>query len=190
MAASKKTTGPAKDWNAVIVARGGTVSLLKDMTEDQARKVAQLYDCDRDPWPSNIRRSAEESVFGKHDGSRFGGSWFPLSYEWSLPAKFWRTGHDGERLEVWPKPLDYDDKLSEAIAAIHEQIANGTYEVAWDDVAKENVAVAGFFICGTQIYRLDGMAEDVRAKVSELCDAAGVKPKSRSWLRAIFGGSD
>lgn len=113
-------------WNVMTRTLGGVVSLLRDLTENQARGAMQRlrtpFD-DGDPWsePAIAGRArmmieAEETGIGSMSGKVI-----PCSDADLAHVSCW--GPDGMELVVWPKPDDYDERLAEALAQAREVLA-------------------------------------------------------------------
>ena len=97
-------------WNIMTRTHGGTVSLLKNLTEDQARGAAQrLSRAARidNPWSdSNIWNKLKPPARSCTSYSVSAGD----------IANVYCWGPNDATLEIWPKPADYDDRLAKARA--------------------------------------------------------------------------
>lgn len=97
-------------WNIMTRTDKGVVSLLKGLSEDEARGAAQrLHGDGSNPW--GIRRMRMEAL-AKLDLP------FDQKYPWLRGAGMEQIdcwGPGGVELEVWPKPADYDAQLQDAL---------------------------------------------------------------------------
>ena len=113
-------------WNIMTRTRGGTVSLLKNLTEDQARNAMQRlrrpFD-EGDPWDIDRRISRERQA--RKAGARGDlpsmGGWYIGSDGDLEQVECW--GPPGAKLVVWPKPDDWDERWAEALAKLDAEDA-------------------------------------------------------------------
>lgn len=111
------TDGP---WNILTVTEGGTVSLLKNLTEDQARGAMQNlrlpWDQSGDPWSD---WAIQRRIQREKDGAEGRGGASSWSYG-PRPGDLKQItcwGPPGETLVIWPKPADYEARYEAALAA-------------------------------------------------------------------------
>lgn len=119
----------APDWNVMTRTRGGTVSLLKNLSEDEARACMQRLrrPFDRgDPWSE---RAIKEDAYRKAEAEDFARQNPPKNgcqqlYSWSTGGRVCSDGDleqidcwgpPGATLEVWPKPADYEARFRAAL---------------------------------------------------------------------------
>ena len=113
-------------WNVMTRTRAGTVSLMKNLTEDEARGLMQRLrrPFDRgDPWSDwNMKEAAAAQAarerFPEHRVVSGGGSGvrFCSDSDGDL-AQVDCWGPPGKTLDVWPKPRGCDAKYAKALAA-------------------------------------------------------------------------
>lgn len=100
-------------WN-VLTMRDGVVSLLKNLTEYECRAVMQRI-LGGDPWSQHaihyqVLASQPHSI---NQQNYYAGHARAAAEGWSVQrCECW--GSLGSKLEVWPKPDDYDARLAEA----------------------------------------------------------------------------
>ncbi len=106
-------------WQVMTRTRGGVVSLLRDLTENQARGAMQRLRTpfnDGDPWSEpaiawRARATADAAGLGSRSVTS---EMIPCSDADLVDVSCW--GPDGMELVVWPKPDDYDERFAEALA--------------------------------------------------------------------------
>lgn len=123
-------------WHVMTRAANGTVSLLKNLTKAEARKVVQRLGglrnerpgwassvVSEDPWSEGMilwgaQCEAETAVFGRivsgisySNGVAFG---YPDPNR-IVQVECW--GPPGQEMDVWPKPRDYDKRYAAALEA-------------------------------------------------------------------------
>ena len=95
--------------------RGGTVSLIKNLTEDEARATLQRLRRPLDqggPWSDwQIRAEVQRRLKGPT--SWYSGSYSPSDGDLEQ-IECW--GPPDETLVVWPKPDDYDERVARITA--------------------------------------------------------------------------
>jgi hypothetical protein len=130
-------------WNVMTRSRGGTVSLLKNLTEDEARGLMQRLGHQENPYSHHAIscRVARDIILpalpdGEHSvpylgtvHKRGGGSQYSHGFGYTthanqldagelLQVECWTTGET--KLEVWPKPAGYDEQYAIAVQAAKE----------------------------------------------------------------------
>lgn len=112
------TRKPKAEWCVMTRTRNGVVSLLKNLTEDEARGVMQRlrtpwdfgdpWDVNQLIWQERKRRLGGNNIFWGTSYSRTDGDLEQVEC-WGPP---------GKTLEVWPKPDDFDERLATALAEL------------------------------------------------------------------------
>jgi len=97
-------------WAVITVTHGGTVSVNRNLTEEVARRVAQL--CGHDPWPSSILFAAVRQIKPMAGMSCSGG--FRTLYDGDIKTCE-LIGPPGESLDVWPQPPDYEARVNRTV---------------------------------------------------------------------------
>ena len=117
---TRRAKAIARNWNVLVKTRGGSVSLMKGLTKDEARGVMQRTPISHDPWGENpwsdsrIGISVRETVFGERPWYSNGYSYSPSNSD-ITEVQCW--GPNGATLEVWPKPKDYTARYAAALEA-------------------------------------------------------------------------
>lgn len=120
----------AEVWNVMTRTRGGTVSLLKNLTKDEARAVMQRLrrpGDEGDPWVLDRKLSVERARRERH--KKYGSSsvYLPMRIGHSpgdgALAQIECWGPADETLVVWPKPADWDERWAAAIASLDAEEA-------------------------------------------------------------------
>lgn len=107
-------------WNIMTRTRGGTVSLLKNLTEDEARDAMQRLRRPLDmgdPWSNwAIRAGLQQELEMQKSGAwqSFGGL-HQCSDGDLEQIECWSAS--GRSLEIWPIPADYYDRKATITAA-------------------------------------------------------------------------
>lgn len=111
-------------WNIMTRTRGGTVSLLKNLTEDQARNAMQRLRrplLDEDPWDIERRLQRERMVRRMRAGEMVRAPAHSCTDNDLEQIECW--GPPGAKLIVWPKPEGWDEKWAEALAKLDAEDA-------------------------------------------------------------------
>lgn len=117
-----------------------------NLTEDQARVLAQQV-MGNNPWPAAFYAKAVTAKFGPIVKSSAWGNGSDPRWRTDSPAtvKIWKNGSD-DKLEIWPRPADYDDRLAWAKQHLEDQISKGRITIDyWAEpgfvwVSKSNLA--------------------------------------------------
>lgn len=120
--AAKPAPEPFGPWNIMTRTRGGTVSLLKNLTEEQARAAMQrlrLHWDSGDPW--NIPQRIADERKRKQNPNGWSGGFYSLSDGALQQVSCW--GPPGKTLTVWPKPRGWDRKWAVALAKLEAELA-------------------------------------------------------------------
>jgi hypothetical protein len=117
----------ARVWNVMTRTRGGTVSLMKQLTEDEARGLMQRLHRPLEagnPWVLEVRvererRNRQQRREAAVTGSAFvnwGGGVHHCSDGDLEQIECW--GPPGKDLVVWPKPADWDERWAAAMVEL------------------------------------------------------------------------
>jgi len=119
-------------WSVMTRTRGGTVSLLKNLTYAEAQACMQRLRRPFDsgnPWLMETiphkawARAVQEKQLAESGGyySTSGGhSWHPQDADLEQ-IECW--GPPGKKMDVWPKPRGYDKKYVAALAEARAKLA-------------------------------------------------------------------
>lgn len=111
-------------WSILTVTEGGTVSLLKALSEHDARQTMQRLDRWGNPWKDPEASGIREAKWEEKRRKSFspmgniaiseGGSYL-LSSATIRKIECWNE--KGDEMVVWPKPDDYDARKKAAYEA-------------------------------------------------------------------------
>lgn len=112
-------------WNILTRTYGGTVSLLKGLSEDEARGVMQRLRKPHDPWergnPWVLERAVAEERNRRAAQDDFNHSGVSYRLDGGDLEQIECWGPQGETLVVWPKPDDWDERWAEALRKLDEE---------------------------------------------------------------------
>jgi hypothetical protein len=113
-----KSTDPT-EWNIVTKSHGGVVSILKNLTEDQARQTMLRLGAPN-PWKLGAELAAITKAWAMYPYPSSNGGYLGKPYPGIendnalIQLSAW--GPDGADLEVYPKPDGWDAEYEAALA--------------------------------------------------------------------------
>lgn len=119
-------------WHVLTVSDGGTVSLIKNLDEATARNTMRhlcIYLSDN-PWTNAALRQSAHMILAEETGDAAGmaasnssatSSSYHLSAGSIVRAECF--GPASRRLDVWPKPADWESRLAAEVAALRVEKA-------------------------------------------------------------------